>query len=124
MPMDTFYLPKEAVNFINFPELRTYKADIETIMEYALRVQTAVADYNEARYDRIDLNMEELHAHIDLCRTVCEALGSAPNVCFDILLEIRNIQQNLQNLAYLKTKFGSAIIGEPTTTTSEEGSVV
>ena len=114
MPKDTFYLPQEAVNYINFPELRAYKKDIETLLEYTLRVNTALADYNEGRYDKIDLNMEELKSHINLCRTICEALGNAPKVCFDVLIELREIQMHLQNLLYLKNKYGNRYIGTPT----------
>lgn len=117
MPLETFYLPSEAVNYINYPELRTAKPDIEAIMEYAMRVNLAVADYDEARFDRIDVNMEEVQRNIELCRRVCETLGTAPKVCFDILLDIRDIQNTLQNLVYLKRTTGNSIIDTPTITT-------
>ena len=125
MPKDTFYLPSEAVNYVNYPELRTYRKDIETIMEYALRVGMALADYNEGVYDKIDLNAEELKTHINLCRNVCYALGTAPKVCFDVLIELRELQYAFQNLLYLKNQYGDQYIGKPTPSedeTSVEGS--
>lgn len=124
MSIEQFYFPNKVVNYTNFPELRMYKADIERIIVYAIRAELALADYSKARYDRVDLNMEEIQTHIDLCRQVCEGLGLAGNVCFDVLLEVRTIQEQLQNLSYLKRKFGSGIVGEPTKTTSEDRSVV
>lgn len=120
MATEQFYFPNKVVNYVNFPELRGQRENIQAILDYSLRAQVALADYNEARYDRIDLNMEELQANITLCRSVSDALGLASNVCFDILLEIRSVQEMLQQLVYLKRVTGTNLIGLPTNTTSED----
>lgn len=121
----SIYLPSEVANLTNYPELRAQRANLTAIMDYALRATSALADYNEARYDKIDLNAGEIRQAIALCRSTSEVLGTAPKVCFDILLEIRTVQEDLQNLLFLRVKYGTKYIGVPTITTpTGEGSVV
>jgi hypothetical protein len=109
------YLPSEVVNYTNFPELRTHREDIELIQTYAKRVDLALADYEAGNYDRIDLNADELSTNVDLCRSVCDRLGTAPSVCYDVLLILREIQTTMQNVLHLKVKYGDLYVGKPTT---------
>lgn len=122
MPLDTFYLPKESISYVNFPILREQQGNIETIMVYALRVHSAVTDYDENGADKIDLNTEELQRHIDLCRTCCEALGTTESVPFDALIEVRGIMGEFLNLWYLWQTFGNTLFGTPLSKSGEEGS--
>jgi hypothetical protein len=119
MPLDTFYLPKESPSFVNFPVLRDEQVNIETLVSFALRVNSALVDYIEARYSKIDLNMDEVEQHITLCRGVCERLGMADNVPFDVLLELRVFQKQFQNIRLLYRTQGKNLIGTPDKTASE-----
>lgn len=118
-----YYLPSEQPNYINFPEVRTQKYNIQTVMSYSLTAQLALADYNSGRFDRIDLNTDEIQSNVDLCRSISDALGNAINVCYDVLLDVRTIQQNLQSLLYLKRALGNAVLGTPTNATTTGGGV-
>jgi len=111
----THYLPDEEINFRNYPELYTVWDDLQKINAYATRVHKALADYTSGQYDKIDLNTEELNSYITLCRNVCSVLGQAPKVCFDILLDLRELQYHMQILLYNRRRFGSKFIGTPST---------
>jgi hypothetical protein len=121
--LDTFYLPKEAPSLVNYPVLREQQGNMGALMTYALRVASALTDYNEARYDKIDLNMDELQNTIQLCRDTCYALGTATAVPFDVLVELRKFQEQFQNLLYLYRTQGKVVIGAPTATASTGGGV-
>lgn len=118
-----YYLPNEQLNYSNYPEIRPQRANIEAVLTYSQTVSTAMTDYETGKYDRIDLNTGEIQDNIDLCRTICGALGNAPKPCIEVLMEVRNVQKQLQNIMYLYGKSGSALIGTPTNTTSEGGGV-
>jgi hypothetical protein len=118
MPLDNFYLPKESVTLVNYPVLREQRDNIEQILIYVLRVESALVDYNEARYDKVDLNTDEINQYVDLCRTVTYALGTAESVPYDILIELRNIQAQLYSLVYINRQEGTTVFGTPTTTTT------
>ncbi len=120
--LEDYYLPHELVNYTNYPELLTYRQDIEDLLNYSLTVHNALQDYNEGIYDRIDVNMEEVQNHITLCRTLSDVLGKAPRVCFDVLLEIRVIQEHLHKLVFLKNTYGNQYVGTPSPTS--EGGVL
>lgn len=121
MALDTFYLPKEAVSFVNYPVLREEQGNIETLMTFALRVHSALTDYNEARYDKIDVNMDEVETNINQCRATTLRIGTSDRIPFDVLFELRKIQHTLQNLRYLYTQQGKNLIGTPTTSTTSGG---
>jgi hypothetical protein len=113
-------LPFEVLNYTNFPELRTQRNNIEALQTYAMRMNEAITDFESGKYDKIALSDSELQTNIDLCRTVCEALGNASNVSFDVLMTLRDIQTTMQNVMYLKTTYGDLYVGTPTVT-EEEG---
>ncbi|MNN36620.1 hypothetical protein D3C81_1505220 [compost metagenome] len=110
----TNYLPQEKLNYRNYPEVRDKQADINTLFAYALRVNEALISYNSGEFDKIDLNTNELETNITLCRSISETLGTAKNVCYDLLLELRVIQKNMQLVRYLGKENGTRYVGKPT----------
>lgn len=118
MALDTFYIPTNTPNLINFPVLRSQQANINALMTYALRVSSALADYNSGKYNKIDLNMGELQQNIDLCRSTCYTLGTASSIPFDVLVELRKFQDQFQNVMTIYRVKGAAVVGTPTSTTT------
>jgi hypothetical protein len=116
-------LPNELPNYINFPEVRLQKDNITAVMSYSLTAQAALTDYNNGTYDRIDLNSDEIQSNIDLCRSICDVLGNANNVCFDVLLDVREIEKSLLKVLFLKRKYGNQIVGTPTNSDSSGGGI-
>jgi hypothetical protein len=114
MESTTWYLPDEVPTPRNYPEVAVTEADIQLIFSYGLRVSSAIEDYTSGAFDKIDIDVNDLLVHIALCRSVCDTLGNAPSVCYDILAEIRNIQSALQQLMYAKNRYGGVYIGTPT----------
>jgi hypothetical protein len=114
MASTTWYLTDEALTPRNYPEVALVEADIQTIFSYGLRANSAIEDYTSGTFDKIALDVNDLIVHVSLCRSVCNILGSAPSVCYDVLSEIRNIQSSLQQLVYIKSRHGSVYIGNPT----------
>lgn len=110
----THYLPHEELKISNYPELSKVENEISEIQVFAMRTNLALADYNEGRADRVDVDIEELRKHIELCRYVGDILGRSSNVCYDILMDIRAIQQGLHDLLFAYNRFGSEYIGTPT----------
>ena len=113
----TLYLPAERLNFRNYPEVATLMGDIKDIIRYSIEVGNAIKAYTSSTLDRINLNIVDLQRCILLCRTVCSTLGLAPNVCYDLLVEIRSLQNTLQTLVFVKNRYGSQYIGVPTNLT-------
>lgn len=118
---NAYYMPNELPTTVNYPELGVRKADIQTVINYATTAQNAINDYNTGITDKIDLNQDEIQSNIDLCRDVCNTLGTATNACFDILTQLRMIQKLLQSLIYFKNQYGNQYVGKPTTTTDGGG---
>lgn len=112
----THYLPSERVNYSNYPELRRFRTDINNIMSYMVTVDDALRNYNNGIKDKIDLNTNELETYITLCRNVTESLGNYSKVCFDVLLILRKIQTDLQNVRFLSREYGDKYVGRPTST--------
>lgn len=109
----THYLPSEELKKNNYPEVVKVQADIDLIISYAMVVDLAVMEYNEGLKDKIDVSIVELQKTIDRCRAVCEVLGKSSNVCFDVLLEIRTLQANFQDILFIRRRFGSEYVGNP-----------
>lgn len=107
------YLTTEVLKDANYPEVKRVQADIEALFTYMMTADTAVIDFNDSTRDRIDLNPVDIIREINRCRSVCSVLGNAPRVCFDLLVELRQAQENLQELLYLKRRFGDEYISAP-----------
>jgi len=102
MIMDSvFYLPQEMPSLYNYPELEIVKEDLLNILSYSIKTDAEIKKYENNEVEQIELGLKELTNYIELCRQVCEVLGKANNVCFDVLLEVRNIQDSLQQTRYL-----------------------
>jgi hypothetical protein len=121
---ETHYLPHEKLKGSNYPEVVKMATELELIQTFAMTVDQAVYMYNEGLQDKIDLDVVELRKNVDRCRTVCSTLGNAPNVCYDVLLEVREMQMNFQELLFASKRFGSEYIGVPSTVPEgEEGGI-
>lgn len=119
----THYLPHEELKPSNYPELVRLSSDIATLQSYAISVDRALFAYNEGTADRIDVDIVELRKAIEGCRDIGAVLGNAPNVCYDILMEIREMMLVFQDLVFSKERFGSEYVGTPTVV-DEEGGLV
>ncbi|WP_025684582.1 hypothetical protein [Paenibacillus maysiensis] len=111
--LESIYLPEEELTYVNFPVLREERQSVEDITAYALRAYTALSDYNEALYDRVDINTAELEQYINLCQDTCRRLAAAANVPFDLLLELRSILTMLYKLRTLAADISANVVGEP-----------
>jgi len=109
----TLYLPEEELNFRNYPEVRTVLPYVQEVITYAAQAVTAIKQYTSGASDRVDLSIVDLQKYTKLCRTVCSTLGSAASVCYELLAELRTIQNTLQTLMYIKNRYGSQYIGAP-----------
>lgn len=118
MASSTMYLPSEVLQYRNYPEVNYALNDINTILDYAMRVNNAITDYVTGVFDKVDVDAHDLQVHIDLCRSVCYTLGTAPNVCYDLLMELRSIQSVMQTVMYTKNRYGDTYVGTPTLTTT------
>jgi hypothetical protein len=118
--LEPIYLPEEEISFVNYPVLREEQQNVEDISAYALLVYGALTDYNEAIYDRVDVNTAELEQCITLCRDTCSRLASAASVPFDLLLELRSILTMLYKLRTLAADTGTNVVGVPTAANVEE----
>ncbi|MGF6354079.1 hypothetical protein ABIE27_001989 [Paenibacillus sp. 4624] len=121
--LESIYLPEEEISYVNYPVLREEQQIVRNISEYALRVYGALSDYNEAVYDRVDVNTAELEQYISLCENTCGRLASATSVPFDLLLELRSILTMLYKLRILAADSGANVIGESTAIDTEDDSL-
>lgn len=110
----TLYLPDEVLSLRNYPEVSSVTATVQEIMVYMAKVDSALVAYTSSTMDRIDLSITDLQKYVGLCRSVCTILGTSRNVCYDLLMEIREFQDILQDLAFIKTRYSSQYIGTPT----------
>jgi hypothetical protein len=102
--------PKEEFLYSNFPEVATVSADIGLIYTYAQKVQEAINAYNDRRAEKVYLNIAELRNVLETSHNVCDVLGRAPNVCYDILINIRAIQEGFNDLLYSHTANGNEYV--------------
>jgi 5'(3')-deoxyribonucleotidase len=121
---NTWYLPEEIIDFQNYPEVTGVLDSISAIQNYTMRVINALQDYTDGTLDKIDINVTDLQKYINLCRSVLDTLGHAPNVCYDLLMELRETQSVFQTLMYAYNQFGSQYIGTPTDQTTAANSDV
>jgi len=111
---NTWYLPDEQLTYENYPEVARLLKDINDITTYTKRIISALADYSSGTFDKVDVNTVIAQNYVDKCRDVLASLGTANNVCYDITVELRNIQRLMQYVIYLQKRFGSQYIGTPT----------
>ncbi|AKG36081.1 hypothetical protein [Paenibacillus durus] len=121
--LDSFYLPQEAISFVNYPILRDEQTNIEKIVSYVLQVRESLTAYNSATANLVDINMDELEQHLALCRQTCESLGTAEKIPFDVLLELRSVLSTFYSLRTLYFDAGSSVIGVPVVENGEAAAV-
>lgn len=109
----TLYLPGEKLNNGNYPEVGAAADDIQELISFSMKVLTALSSYIDGTYDKIYVDMIAVADYIQKCRLICESLGNASNVCFDLLIELRGIQETLQTLVYINNRYGDQFIGAP-----------
>jgi hypothetical protein len=119
----TCYLPDEEPYIRNYPEIADVSLDIENLIAFGTRIGNAIDAYVSEKYDRVDIDIIELQKSIDLCRETCTYLSSAPKVCFDMLLELRELQSLMQLFLYLKDRYGNQFVGKPTNAAASSTSV-
>ena len=107
------YLSTELPSVQNYPEVSKLWPGIEVLMAYAEESLTALYAYNEKHADKIDVSVADLQKHIKLARRLCVDLSEAPNIYYDLILEVRNIQMVLQSMYHSYLTFGTQYIGTP-----------
>lgn len=115
----THYLPSEVLKNSNYPELKAVEGKLDGVMLYAMRVDSALHAYSTGTTNRIDVDPTELRKWIEQCREVCEVLGNAPRVCFDVLMELRSMQTSFQELLFMHNRYGNEYVGVPSPTSEE-----
>lgn len=120
----THYLPHEELKASNYPEIANLMPDIQIIQTYAMTADQAVFAFNEGLVNKIDIDVTDMRKAVDKCRYVCNIIGTAENVCYDLLMELRAMQTNFQELIFMKNRFGSEYIGTPTNTEDLSGGSV
>ena len=110
----TLYLTKEKLSSRNYPEVSDAMESIQEIITYIASIGSAIEAYTNGSLDHININVSDLQKYTTLCRNICDTLGSAPNVCFDILTELREMQNGMQVLIFVKNRYGNQYIGTPT----------
>jgi hypothetical protein len=111
---ETYYLPGEVLSNGNYPEVNGVIDDINDILDFVMNSVRKLDLYLNGSSDKIDVDIVSLPGYIDKCRNVCETLGNASNVCFDLLIDLRKVQECLQTLTYIKNRYGSQYIGTST----------
>ena|SRR5690606_40310092 len=99
------YLPSEVLKHSNYPEIEQVKNELKQIENYASEVNTAIAQFNELRAERVYVNVGELTEHIDLCRIILEFLGTTKNPCFDLIMSVRSIQEMFHEVRYADRQY-------------------
>lgn len=94
------YLPSEALKFSNYPELYTVLDSLNQFQTMLNPIMLAVSDYDSGVEDYIYVDISALRAAINLSFTITDVLGRATNVCFDVLLPIRDAQEALNELIF------------------------
>lgn len=94
------YLPSEEVKFSNYPELYTVLTSLTQFQTMLNPIMLAVSDYDSGAEDYIYLNISDVQAALNLSFTITDILGRASNVCFDVLLPIRDAQEGLNELIF------------------------
>lgn len=113
-------LPDEEYKYSNFPELAQVQDEMNTLRAYMETVFTAMSLFEERQEDRIYLNIAELKDMLDMTYRVTDILGRADNVCFDILMNLRTMQEYLHELLYSYRTEGNLYVSDRKVSTYTE----
>jgi hypothetical protein len=106
----TYYLPKEELKLKNYPEVEAISSNIQALISYVMEVQKAIDNYSNNIADKVIIDIVSLKRYINAAEEITNILGNANNVCFDILVEIRQLQSVLQNILYIYNRYGNQYI--------------
>jgi hypothetical protein len=73
---------------------------MDVLEAYMEKVAISFGNYEEGVDDRIYLNATEMRNMRDLSFRITEVLGRAENVCYDVLLPIREFQTTLNEFIF------------------------
>lgn len=113
--------PKEEFLYSNFPEVLLIEDRLASLQAYAIKVQEAINAYNAQETDKIYLNVAELRKMLDMSFDITDILGMADNVCYDILTNVRSIQEGFNELIYAHLSSGNVVVSNKPKPASEGG---
>jgi hypothetical protein len=96
----THYLPSEVLNYANFPEVLEQAEKINQFQKLLEPIMLAVSAYDLGTTDGIYVNIADVTRTRDLSYEISDILGMAPNVCYDVLIPIREAQESLNELIF------------------------
>lgn len=96
----THYLPSEELKYSNYPELYELADKLDQYQTLLEPIIAAVNDYDLGTTDGIYVNIAEVINVRDLSFDISDTLGSAPNICYDVLIPIRDTQESLNELIF------------------------
>jgi len=105
--------PKEEFKYANFPEVAVLEDQLITFFTYVEEVNSAVSAFQSREADKVYLNIAELQTALDNSYSITDVLGRADNVCFDLLMNIRDIQENLLEILYSYNSEGDYLVSTP-----------
>lgn len=109
----THYLPHEEITYANYPELLTVRPQLEDLQQRLEAIITAASEFEDGLADRIYLDISEVQKTLKLAYDISEVLGKAPRPCFDILTEIRDVQESLHEILFSNRYEGNEVVADP-----------
>lgn len=96
----THYLPSEVLQYSNYPEVYELGSKIDQFQKGLEPIMLAVSAFDMGVENGIYVNIAEVERVRALSFEISEVLGSAPKVCYDILLPVREAQEALNELIF------------------------
>lgn len=96
----TYYLTNEELKFANYPEVYELSNKLDEFQRLLEPIMFAVYQFDEGMTDGIYVNIAEVERTRDLSYELTDTLGTAPKVCFDILIPLRDAQESLNELIF------------------------
>lgn len=115
--------PHEEFQYSNYPEVAELEPKLNDLFTYLEFVTSAVSAFQENEADKIYLNVAEIDRKLDLIYEICDVLGRADNVCFDILMNVRSVQEILHEIKFAWLSQGDLLVS-PVQPPSEEEDVM
>lgn len=114
--------PKEEFKYSNFPEVAVIEDQLNHFFSYVEKVNSAVSAFQTRDADKVYVNIAELETELSKSFDMTDILGRADNVCFDLLLNMRDMQENLLEILYTYRSEGDYLVSSanPVDTQSSE----
>lgn len=94
------YLPKEEMKYSNYPDVYSILDKINQFQSKMEPVIAAVNDYDSGVADFIYVNVSDLITLRSLGFDITDFLGRSANVCYEVLLPVRDAIQSLNELIF------------------------